>query len=58
MAWLNPGGPDPDPTCRDRVPAEEAGGGDSGFVNPWAAGNAAVARYLCELGPGAMTGGN
>ena len=50
MAWLNPGGPDADPTCRDQLPVEGAGGGDSGFVNPWAAGNAAVARYLCELG--------
>jgi hypothetical protein len=27
----------------------EPTGGDSGFVNPWAAGNAAAARYLSEL---------
>ncbi|MGH9193662.1 MAG: hypothetical protein ACRDZ0_14470 [Acidimicrobiales bacterium] len=50
MAWLNPGSPHAGRTCRDQVPVAEAGGGDSGFVNPWAAGNAAVARYLCELG--------
>ena len=40
LAWLNP--------APDRGPA---GGGDSGLVNPWEAGNAAVERYLCELNP-------
>jgi hypothetical protein len=34
------------PECPYEVPVEDAG--DSGDVNPWAAGNAAVARYLCE----------
>jgi hypothetical protein len=29
----------------------QAGGGDSGLVNPWEAGNAAVERYLCQLNP-------
>jgi hypothetical protein len=28
----------------------ESTAGDSGFVNPWAAGNAAAARYLSQLG--------
>jgi hypothetical protein len=50
MAWLNPSAPHAGPTCSEQVPVEGAGGGDSGFVNPWAAGNAAAARYLCELG--------
>lgn len=47
MAWLNPRPPDAAPTCPDRVPVDAAVG-DSGFPNPWAAGNAAVARYMCE----------
>jgi hypothetical protein len=50
MAWLNPGRPDADPTRRDQLPVEGGGSGDSGFVNPWEAGNAAIARYLCEFG--------
>jgi hypothetical protein len=52
MAWLNPSAPDAGPTCPDpnHARVEGAGGGDSGFVNPSEAGNAAVARYLCELG--------
>jgi hypothetical protein len=29
----------------------QPGGGDSGPVNPWAAGNAAVDRYLCQMNP-------
>jgi len=48
MAWSTPGGPGTGPACPDRVSVEAAGGDDSGYVNPWAAGNAAVARYLCE----------
>jgi hypothetical protein len=40
LAWLNP--------APDR---RQPGGGDSGLVNPWEAGNAAVERYLCELNP-------
>jgi hypothetical protein len=40
LAWLN--------LAPDR---SQPGGGDSGLVNPWAAGNAAVERYLCELNP-------
>ncbi len=35
------------PECPYEVPVEDVG--DSGGVNPWAAGNAAVARYLCEM---------
>lgn len=35
----------------------EPTGGDSGYVNPWAAGNAAVAHYFAELGKQCMTAG-
>lgn len=47
MAWLTPSSTAAGPSCPDRVPADVAVG-DSGFPNPWAAGNAAAARYLCE----------
>ena len=40
LAWLN--------LAPER---SQPGGGDSGLVNPWEAGNAAVERYLCELNP-------
>jgi hypothetical protein len=48
IAWISPGA--------DQTPATGVGelpeaGGDSGLVNPWEAGNAAVDRYLSELGP-------
>ena len=48
IAWLTPG-PDrtPDPGA-GALP--EAGDGDSGLVNPWAAGDAAVDRYLSQPG--------
>jgi hypothetical protein len=49
IAWLNPG---PDRTPDQGAGAlPEAGGGDSGLVNPWEAGDAAVDRYLSELDP-------
>jgi hypothetical protein len=47
MAWLNPRPPSAAPGCSDRMPVDAAVG-DSGFPNPWAAGNAAAARHLCE----------
>lgn len=40
LAWLN--------LAPDR---SQPGGGDSGLVNPWEAGNVAVERYLSELNP-------
>jgi hypothetical protein len=41
------GGRSPNPPIDAGV---EPTGGDSGFVNPWEAGNAAVAQHLAELG--------
>jgi hypothetical protein len=49
IAWLTPG-PNRTPDQGARA-LPDAGGGDSGLVNPWAAGDAAVDRYLSELGP-------
>lgn len=45
IAWL-----DPDDS---RTRAAEPTGGDSGLANPWAAGDAAVARHLGDQPPGA-----
>jgi hypothetical protein len=50
IAWLTPG-PDRTPAQGPAALLPEAGGGDSGLVNPWAAGDAAVDQYLSELGP-------
>ena len=41
---------EPGPVGTPAPPA--AASSDAGLVNPWAAGNAAVERYLSELNPG------